>query len=211
MASFGADHVLLGRGQRGLLRPPLRPGGGTRGGFRMSTACGGGSTPITTGHVACPAPSWPGHQAPRRSVATPSHRARVDIAAGCVRNTSGARECGWSTCGYKSSPRRRAREAGVRRSKDAGQGEGLRRTGSGARAVGSLLAEGPVGEEERPGRQLLSFHPLRSSSSSEPGSPPALPALCSAGAVVPSLGSGWAPSHCSEGSFQRRGPFSLTA
>ena len=60
---------------------------------------------------------------------------------------------------------------------------GLRRTGSRCPgAVGSLLGEGPVSEEERPGHQLLSFHPLRSSDSSKPAS---LPALCSAGTWCP--------------------------
>lgn len=49
----------------------------------MSTACRGGSTLVTMGHVACPGPNWPRYQAPR-SVATPSHGVHVDIAAGCV-------------------------------------------------------------------------------------------------------------------------------
>lgn len=124
VASLGADHVHLGREQGGSQGPRRGPGGRAGGGFRMSTACGGGPTSLTTGHGTCPGPNWPRHQAPRRSVATPSHRVRVDIAAGCVWNTSGAREHGWSVCGSNSSPRRGAHEVGIRRKKDTGEDEG---------------------------------------------------------------------------------------
>lgn len=89
VASLGADHVHLGRGQRGSRDPRRGPWGRAGGGFRTSTACGGGSTSLTTGHGTCPGPNWPRHEAPRRSAATPSRRVRVDIAAGCVWNTPG--------------------------------------------------------------------------------------------------------------------------
>lgn len=96
---------------RGVLRPPIKAWGRDQGRLQDEHGLQGRVHPDHDGSRGLSSPNWPGHQAPRRSVATPSHGARVDIAAGCVRNTSGARECGCSTCGYKSSPRRRAREA----------------------------------------------------------------------------------------------------